>query len=494
VKFLVIGIDGGTKHILDSMPMPFVHKLFASANSRRLEEDLISRGWAEILTGEQACDNKAFYLMPLADRSYDFSASYSKDDMIENSGSEVLWRRLNKAGVSVGFSNVPTTGPADAVDGFVIAGGGGGIKTDGAIPDEMIFPKKYKPVLDKNNYVFDIRLPSGAKTFSEFLDKINEAQEVQKDTFIELAKNEKPDFGFHCFRITTEVQYLARAEIESCIQSMQDAEKNGSDFSPKNSVQQKIIEHYKHINDCVKEIFESLNPEHYFFLADHSTVMFEYEGNIDTWLREEGYLFDMTLLEKQTFRVKKFIRRKLNNFRISRGIAKRLPRIRRPLTKFSEKRSVAFGTFYEIGNFAGIFVNDADRFSGAVKGLEEVNRLVDEICERFNQCPVARKYGLQARPYRRDFANAKYERFMPDIRIDKPDTIYFSGRKSPFIQPNVSLKPMTENLENIRYPHTGLKGSDPLFVYSPSLEGTIEAGDPEDLRLAYRMICRHFSA
>ncbi|MCB1706413.1 MAG: alkaline phosphatase family protein [Halioglobus sp.] len=494
MKLLVIGIDGGTKHILDSMPMPFVQALFSGAHSRKLEEDLISRGWAEILTGEQAADNKAFYLMPLNDGSYDFSASYSKDDMISNAGSEVLWQRLNKAGVSVGFCNVPTTGPADAVNGFVIAGGGGGIKADGSIPDTMVYPRKYKAVLDRNGYVFDVRLPSGTKTFSEFLDKINHAQDAQKNTFIELSGREDPDFGFHCFRITTEVQYLAREEIESCIQAIQESARQRRDFSPKNSVQEKIIEHYKHIDTCVREIFEALKPESYFFLADHSTALFEYEGNIDTWLREEGYLFDKTYLENQFFRIKRLLRRGINRYQVKRGLAKSIPRIRRPITKFSEKRTRAFGTFYEIGNFAGIFINDADRFSGKVKGASQIDGLVDELCERFNRGALAQEHRLYARPYRRTFPGAAYERFMPDIKIEKPDNIYFSGRKQSFLQPNENLGPMREDLANIRYPYTGLKGSDPLFVYSQSLENCIENDDPADLRLAYRMICRHFSA
>ena len=81
---------------------------------------------------------------------------------------------------------------------------------------------------------------------------------------------------------------------------------------------------------------------------------------------------------------------------------------------------------------------------------------------------------------------------MPDIKIHKPDSIYFSSRRWKFVTENPNLKPLEENLQGIRYPHAGSKGSDPLFVYSKGLEPLIIDGDPNDLRLAYRLISRFF--
>ncbi|MEW8138593.1 MAG: hypothetical protein AB2761_16165 [Candidatus Thiodiazotropha endolucinida] len=57
MDFLVIGINGGTKEIIDNMPMPFTQSLFKGAGYKILEEDLISRGWAEALTGCHASEN-----------------------------------------------------------------------------------------------------------------------------------------------------------------------------------------------------------------------------------------------------------------------------------------------------------------------------------------------------------------------------------------------------------------------------------------------------
>ncbi|KAA1174658.1 hypothetical protein FWJ25_04515 [Marinobacter salinexigens] len=491
MKLLVIGIDGGTKEIIDGMPMPFTQSLFLGAASEHLEEDLISRGWAEALTGEHASTNKGFYLMPCADGSYDFSASYSKSEMVSASSNKPIWDLLNENGVSVGIVNVPTTGPADEVSGFIIAGGGGGVKAGGGVPDGMVYPPSYKKILENNRYVFDVRLPGGEDTVSGFLRKISEAEEVQKNTFVQLAKQEKPEFGFHCFRITTEVQYLARYEIKRCIEAFSDCRAKGLEFEPDNEIQRELVNHYRKLDESIKFIFRELDPESYIIIGDHSTALFEYEGNIDVWLSEKGYLKVLSPVEAFIRKGFRFLKRKAL---LALG-GKNPPKaslIRRPITSFSKNKTLAFGTFYDTGNFAGIFINDSDRFGGPVKGLKATKSIVDNICKEFNSDPVSIEYGLIAKPYREVHENARFQHLMPDIKIHKPDSIYFSSRRWKFITDNPNLKALSESLAGVRYPYSGVKGSDPLFVCSKNLEQLIHEGDPNDLRLAYRIISRFF--
>lgn len=492
MKLLVIGIDGGSRDIVDAMPMPFTQKLFAQSVSRDLDEDLISRGWAEALTGEHASQNKAFYLMPVAAGGLDFNASYSKSDMLSCSGNEPLWKKLNRAGTSVGLMNIPTTGPADQVDGFLVAGGGGGMKAEGAIPSTMIYPPGCRPVLEKHDYVFDLRLPGGETTVSGFLDKIRQAENAQKDTFIELAQKEQPDFGFHCFRMTTEVQYLARFEIERAAEAIRKARERGDVVQPDSPTQKKVVEHYTNMDSSIKELFEILEPEQYIFVGDHSTAVLRHEGNVDVWLERTGYLTRMPQAERTVRGGLIRLRNKAARVAVKYLGRKSPPLIRRPLTKFSPGRTKAFGTFYDTGNFAGIFINDRARFGGPVTGGQEHEKLVDEICQNFNATPEAREYQLEARPYRRNYPGVRFQKLMPDIRILKPDSIYFSSRHWLFMRDNQNLKPLDENLAAIRYPHTGAKGHDPLFVFSTGLESHLREDDPNDLRVVYQMICRHF--
>lgn len=492
MKLLLIGIDGGTKSIIQGMPMPFVQSLISSSGSKALEEDLISRGWAEALTGEHASTNKAFYLMPCADGSYDFSGSYSKSDMASASSNKTIWSLLNSHGNSVGIVNVPTTGPADEVSGFIVAGGGGGVKATSGVPDGMVYPPKYKKILEENNYVFDIRLPGGEISASEFFKKITQAEKIQKDTFIQLAQKENPDFGFYCFRITTEIQYLARHEIERCMAKLYRCKEEGLEFKPDNEIQKTLVEHYRQLDDSIKSIFKELDPKSYIFIGDHSTALFEYEGNVDFWLNERGCLTTLSSNEIFIRRVENFLKRRVLAI-IGRKEKPKASLIRKPITKFSERKTLAFGTFYDTGNFAGIFINDRERFGGPVKDEASRKKLIDNICKELNNDPTSIKFGLVAKPYRDAHEGAQFQKLMPDIKIHKPDSIYFSSRKWGFVIENKNMKPLQESLEGIRYPHAGVKGSDPLFIYSKDLERFIKDDDPSNLTLTYQMIARFFA-
>jgi predicted AlkP superfamily phosphohydrolase/phosphomutase len=492
MKLLVIGIDGGTKRIFDYMPMPFSHSLFSNASEKIVKEDLISRGWAEILTGKHAADTGAYYLKPVCNKTYRFDQSYGMKDMISVPDVNPLWAQLNSKGVRVGISNVPTTGPAPEVNGFVIAGGGGGIKAGKKISPSSVYPPEDIPILENNKYVFDIRLPRNARSFTSFANSITDAQEVQTNSFIEMCEKHKPEFGFHCFRITTELQYLALSEIESYIESVIKQNSNTKEKISRNTVQSKVIEHYIHMDKCIKELFDSLQPDHFMFVADHSTKPLRYEVDIDILLEKFGLLTQMDSIEEYSYRTSLFAKRAMNRFRKQFKLKGTWRPHRFPFTRFSKLSTKAFGTFFDTGNFGGIFINDEERFGGPIRSDHEIDSLVKEICTSINTSKEAVEWNLHARPYRSRFKDSKFHYVMPDIEIEKPDELYFTCRKGIFIDPNNNYGPVPENITGIRYPFTGAKGSNPMFVYSNSMQHLIKEDDPNDLRLAYHLIDRSF--
>jgi len=496
MKLLVIGIDGGTKEIIEGMPMPFTQSLFKNANSKTLQEDPLSRGWAEALTGCHASENKGFYISPYADKTYDFNHGYSKKEMESSSPNPPLWTMLNDQGCSVGIINVPTTGPAAEVDGFLISGGGGGLSSIGGVPKGMFYPESIEESLIKNKYIFDIRLSKKETTISQFIKKIADAETTQKQTFLELANKHQPDFGFFCIRMITEVQYLTRYEIKRCIEGINSAKENNKPFVPENTVQETLMDYYQQVDDHIKEVFESIQPQEFLFISDHSTALFNHDLNLDVWLANNQFLTEISPLEKlyQRFYRSWKLTRFLNKLGIKRAFQKKFEKrpTREMITQFKPTKTKAFGTFFDSGNFAGIFINDAKRFAGPVADSEDVDKLVDEICTKFNADNETQKHNLQAVPYRRRFKESKFFDLMPDIQIEKPDTTYCSGRNWAFISENPNLKPFEDKLEGVSYPHTGLKGTDPLFVYSKNLESCIDKNDSNDLRMAYRLISRFF--
>ena len=66
--------------------------------------------------------------------------------------------------------NVPTTSPVQAVEGFYVTGGGGGVM-QGGMPPNATHPPEVAKLLARNNYIFDVRL--GAQSFSSIPDLAN---------------------------------------------------------------------------------------------------------------------------------------------------------------------------------------------------------------------------------------------------------------------------------------------------------------------------------
>ena len=89
--FLSLGIDGGDLELFKKLPMPFVHSLIEKNESIEIKEDLVDRGWAKIVSGRKAVENKSFYIMPVLDGSTSFTLSYSFAELSKNEDHKLLW-------------------------------------------------------------------------------------------------------------------------------------------------------------------------------------------------------------------------------------------------------------------------------------------------------------------------------------------------------------------------------------------------------------------
>jgi hypothetical protein len=145
----------------------------------------------------------------------------------------------------------------------------------------------------------------------------------------------------------------------------------------------------------------------------------------------------------------------------------------------------AFGHNY----IDGIYLND-QRFGGPVKN-NQLEALVDEICDLFNSDPTAVKYGVTANPYRRKFTGRAYADHLPDIKLDKGDELHCVG-VGEFIRSNPNYGPIPPLSEVKEDMFTGQKGSRPLFMVNKDLASMIEPDDSRDLTLVYKLTERLF--
>lgn len=488
MEMLIIGIDGGDRRIIEAMDMPFMQELIGRSTVRNLDEDLYTRGWSQMLTGLNAPDAKNIYMHPVLDGTHRFSFSFGNKDMAGKDYIKTLPRLVNDAGKSIGIMNVPTTFPAEKVDGFVVAGGGGGMDTSQPIPPGSFYPEAVEECLKAHDYKFDLRLKSsGIKSLSKLVEALNEVVRKRTDTYIDLCQQYGPDVGFLCYRVTTDIQYLAMSEIEAYISiaSMPEIAGRNSNLDAQISdVQKELVKHYRFLDTQIQRVFEALKPARHLITSDHSAAPWLYTGNLDAFLLEKGYQSK----SGGAFNARKFVVSALRKL-IPLNMRKKI-RTQTPLKKveagdrFSNKLTKAFSHTY----VKGIYINDVRRFGGPVSEGEELEQLVDQLVKDFNEDPRAKEIGLVAKAYRREHQGARFFDHLPDVMIDGPGTIFYTNN-GPFIGRNEKYGPLTDDLSDItRDMVTGQKGIDPLFIVDERTASLLGEDEYPDLRLVYSAI------
>lgn len=476
MKTLLIGLDGGDKEILEAFDMPFVKGLINDGVCCQMNETLLNRGWAEMLTGLDASENCGLYMSPELDGTPTFMLKYGLKEMTGNPDVVPLWDMLKSRHKSIGMMNVPTTRPAPQIEGFVVSGGGGGVDKIDGIPEDYILPKDIEAVLIENNYVFDLRIhASGITDFFELMDRFDDIVRARSAAYIALARRFRPDFGFLCFRITTGIQYLARSEIEAI-------QKDGE---PRNEIGKRIWQHYQVLDNAIEAVFESITPDRYLLAGDHGTAPFLSSVNLDSFLYEHGWL---TRSGASTSVVKNLLKsvKDLVPYSIRSNLRKKAARmIHVTLGRFDIGTTEAFGVY----RVPGIYINDSRRFGGPVKEDDELDELVETICAAFNSDARCKGHQMQAVPYRRDYKGAFYYDGLPDIRIKAQDTTLFTTNGS-FIERNKNYGLISAKLSNLR---TGLFGRHPICCVDRETASLRRENDPDDLRLVYRFIERIYS-
>jgi len=478
MKMLVLGIDGGDRRIINSLDMPVLQKLLRSGTCLDLEEDLWSRGWAEILSGVHGRDSGAFYNKPKLDGSHDFTQEFGTNDYIKK-GIIPIWSKLTEKGYKVGFMNVPTTMPAPKVNGFFVSGAGSGYVGSGnaEIPNNACFPEEIKNGLYQNKYILDTRfMASGIKDATVFLNRLSEMISTRTNVFSEMCNKFKCDFGFVAYMGTQRIQYLAMSEIDVLM---------ANSGMPSNGLQLGLVKLYKHMDDCVKLLLEDLNPKHIIIVSDHGAAPYLTSVNMDVFLRSSGFQQKQITVATTRNLLKRIARFVPSG--IKQSLKGKAPHVAKSINRkdIDWNNSVAFGARY----VSGVYINDNSRFGGPVMSESEVNRLVQNIVKQFNKTEEAKKYNLSARLYRQLYKNSSCSRLLPDIWIDHPDTVFFEGQ-GQFIEQNrnygtiEALRPVNRDM------FTGIKGRKPLLCIDKDTGKYIESGDPTDLTITYKIIER----
>lgn len=475
MKLLVIGIDGGTYDIFSQMEMPFLNNFFNDNIQLDLEEDLWSRGWAEILNGKHGCETGAFYYKPVHGNP-SLTTSHFGPENHEQPGLKPLWKILPERGYKVGLLNIPTTMPAPPVDGFCISGAGAGFNPRFGLKPEACFPADTYTYLSGIDYAWQIRfMSSGIKEIDPFFNAIETIIKKRTDAFIHFAQQYQIDFGFIVHTENNPIQNVCMYEIQELLQNLR---------NPQTKLQNRILCFYPCLDASLRRLLEHLQPENVIVVSDHGSAPRKFSVNLNAFLVEIG-------LQQKLYEGKE--RRLLRNLKkhipvaIRRFVKKTAPTLASNLNKLNidVESSKAFTQRY----IPGIYINDGERFNGPVSSAIDRRNLIDHIIDRFNASALHQVHQLTALPVPGQFRDCNCKDIIPDIWVQKPPGVFFEG-DGPILVRNQNYRRIKSLCDVSQDLYQGIKGNPPLACVDRQLKRFINNSDDRNLTQIYNIICR----
>jgi len=483
---LLIGMDGVKAETFARGWTPFIKSLIDKGHRLELKEDLVSRGWSEIMLGQHAVSTGAIYEGPLADGTLTWTDKFKLGDVPGlGETTKSIWQVLNERGYRVGVMNVPTTFPAPEVDGFFVSGGGGGGPVSQDATAEQCHPKGLESWLKEAGYIVDERLPSlldeqGLYEPKPFFDRLDLMNQKRTETFIQLARDHEIDFGFVVYKsstVTTETLLLSELEKKE----VGGYEVNEAFISAAEAFYRKLDRH-------IQSLVESFPEAKVVLVSDHSMATRRYAVNANAFLVESGFQVGSSVKQGLFQAIKSF------KHLLPSSLKKRLkgnPRIKsayQSMTPFDARTSRAFSLSFSNGAH-GIYVNDRARFGGPV-APDEIDELVDQIVRRFNDHPESRKYGFVAYP-KPSSSNLAAARKFPDVVLDLPDGFQTSSLFPEFVKETRLPRGQFDLRDMKKDPRTVGKAHEPLAV-CVNESWKLDGCDREDLTVVYHHLLQEF--
>jgi len=479
MKILMIGMDGVQTHTFQRGWTPYISSLIEQGEKLLLKEDLISRGWDEIITGKNGLTTGALYDRAALNKTHEWNTKFKIND-IPGLGSTVkpLWQVLNERGYRVGIMNVPTTSPAPMVDGFFVSGGGGGTAVMQKVTAEQCHPEEIVPVLNDLGYIPDERPPSlfGEKKLynpKDLFSRLEEMVEKRTEAFLRLAKDYEIDFGFIVYKSAT-----VMAEI-FCLPEWERHVKNPKDVN--RELLDAIKHFYHHLDGQIRLLVKSFSDPEIILVSDHGMTVTKWHVNINAFLCEHGF----QKASSKSHGIYKFV----NYLKLKAPVSIRaklgkIAKVRKAyinVKPFDAKRSIAFCMV--MGDWThGIFINDRERFGGPVHE-SDIYELSEKIAKAFNSDTASVGHGLSARV--KPHSKTMSSKYFQDVILDMPDGYLTTNESQSFVSEFKRLAAPQDIASVAKGAFYCAKAHTPLAVTSNNRWKVEPTAEKQDLRLIY---------
>jgi len=269
-RAVLIGLDGTPCTLVEQFAkdgtMPNMARLRAAGSLLQMDTsipDISSVAWTSFMTGANPGRHGIYGFLDLQPNSYKIYFPNSR-----HIKSETLWAVANRAGKRAVVINVPSTYPAQPLDGILIAGF---VAVD---INKATYPPSLVPRLQAMDYRIDVDARKVQQSHDALMDDVLVTLDRRVKLLLELYDKEPWDLFIGVVTETDRLQHFF-------MDAMAD---------PAHKYHSAFRDFYRRIDAFIGQVAERLKDETLLIMSDHGFTPIKQQVYLNRWLVDNGYL------------------------------------------------------------------------------------------------------------------------------------------------------------------------------------------------------------
>ncbi|MCI0490945.1 MAG: alkaline phosphatase family protein [Blastocatellia bacterium] len=269
-RAVLIGLDGApytlVRRFIEDGTMPRLAELVKRGTLLQMDTtipDISSVAWTSFMTGANPGRHGIYGFLDLQPNSYKIYFPNSRHIQCTT-----LWEEAGRRGRRSIVINVPSTYPAQPMNGILVSGF---VAID---LNKATYPPEFVPKLRELDYRIDVDARKVQESHDALMEDILKTLERRVETLLYLYDNEQWDLFIGVITSTDRLQHFFWDAIED------ENHKYHSAF----------LDYYALVDDFLGRIGERLGDETLFIMSDHGFTGIEKQVYLNRWLADNGYL------------------------------------------------------------------------------------------------------------------------------------------------------------------------------------------------------------
>ena len=224
--------------------------------------DISSVAWTSFMTGANPGRHGIYGFLDLQPNSYKIYFPNSR-----HIKSEILWDSVGRAGLRSVVINVPSTYPAQALNGILISGF---VAVD---LNKATYPAELVPRLQAMDYRIDVDARKVKESHDALMEDVLETLKRRVAVLLDLFDNQQWDLFIGVITETDRLQHFFMDAIED----------------PTHKYHSAFREFYMKVDVFLGQVAERLRDEAFLIMSDHGFTPIKQQVYLNRWLLDNGY-------------------------------------------------------------------------------------------------------------------------------------------------------------------------------------------------------------